>query len=149
MHLQGALPSVQVIHDALSCTFGSCSLCLVDCIWAILCVFLCLVVTSMLLLLSLSPEPDVMSALWGIPNSSELSKWRGGQVSVFCLQTLHSLLFTSILPYCLLLGGIEIVIREHWKPQGWSNNYRKSHFPDLYKWTKPPAAWWILHIRIK
>lgn len=61
--LQGALPYVQVVHDALSCTFGSCSLCLVDCIWAILCVFFCLVVTSMLPLLFLSPEPDVISAL--------------------------------------------------------------------------------------
>lgn len=41
--LQEALLSVQVMHDARSCTFGSCSLCLVDCVWAILivvCVFL-------------------------------------------------------------------------------------------------------------
>lgn len=43
--LQGALLSVEVMHDALSCTFGLCRLCLVDCIWAILIVmsafFLC------------------------------------------------------------------------------------------------------------
>lgn len=63
-----ALLSVPVMHDALSCMFGSCSPCLADSLWAILLVLhisplCCDRLNAALMLLSLSQEPDVMSAL--------------------------------------------------------------------------------------
>ena len=66
--LLGALFSVQAMHDALSYVFGSCGPCLVDSVWAILLVLrilplCCRRLDAAFMLLSLSREPDVMSAL--------------------------------------------------------------------------------------
>lgn len=66
--LLGALLSVRVTRDALSCRFGSCSPCLADSVWAMLLVLrisplCCSRLDAALMLLSLSQEPDVMSAL--------------------------------------------------------------------------------------